>query len=96
MTATSDGLPARSQGGVASAEAGERLARVETMVEAIAEDIRRLERVIEAQAASIATLTALANQGRGGLKTLWALGALIGLACSIIGTVAGWLARGLG
>jgi hypothetical protein len=73
---------------------GERLARVETMVEAIAEDIRRLERVIEAQAQSIATLTALANQGRGGLRTLWALGTLIGLACSVLGAAAGWAARG--
>ena len=73
---------------------GERLARVETLVEGIADEIRRLERVVEAQAASIATLTALANQGRGGLKTLWALGALIGFACTVLGTVAGWLARG--
>jgi hypothetical protein len=72
---------------------GERLVRVETMVEAIAEDIHRLERVIEAQAASIATLTALANQGRGGLRTLWALGGLIGLAASLAGAAAGWIAR---
>lgn len=39
--------------------------------------------------AKIDALTALANQGRGGLRTLWAVGAIVAALSAALGAVGG-------